>query len=147
MPQPLTRTESRAGFVYLFELTYASRVFRWTSGPAVDIASDSGSLHFRAGLPVSWTDGGDVLAIDSEQRSVSFDALFMPEDVDVAQLVEAGHDLAGAVGELSIWVAGRTYEERIPLLQGRAGERPTAAKMSRSRRRLRSAYMMTRRRF
>ena len=120
MPQPLTRSESRSRFVYLLQLRYASRVFRWTSGEAVDIASDSGTLHYRAGLPVSWTDGGDVLSIDSEQRSVSFDALNMPEDVDVAELVEAGHDLAAALGELSIWVTGRTYEERIPLLEGRA---------------------------
>lgn len=120
MTQPLTRAEGRAGFVYLLELRWASRVFRWTSGEAVDVTSDGGTLHYRGGLPIDWTDGSDVLAIDSEQRSISFDGLPMPDEVDVAELVEAGHDLAAAVGEVSVWVSGRTYEERIVLLEGRA---------------------------
>jgi hypothetical protein len=119
LSQPLTRDEARAGLVYLLELRWASRVFRWTSGESVDVSSDAGTLHYRAGLPIDWTDGSDLLSIDSEQRSISFGALWMPEDVDVAELVAAGHDLASAVGEVSLWSAGRTYEERIPLLEGR----------------------------
>jgi len=119
-PQPLTSAEARSEWVYLLELVWASRVFRWTSGRSIEVASDDGALQFRAGLDVDLTDGSDLLSIDSEQRSVSFPELWMPDDVDVAKLVEAGHDLAGARGELSLWAPGRTYEERIPVLAGRA---------------------------
>ena len=119
-PQPLTTAEARSEWVYLLELVWASRVFRWTSGRSIEVTSDDGALQFRAGLDVDLTDGSDLLSIDSEQRSVSFSALWMPDDVDVAALIEAGHDLAAARGELSLWAPGRAYEDRIPVLEGRA---------------------------
>ena len=119
MSQPLTAAEARSAWVYLLELRYASRVFRWSSGERVTVSSADGDLQFDSGLPIDWTDGSDLLSIDSQQRSISFDALYLPDDVDIAELVAAGYDLAAATGEVSIWAPGRTYEERILLLSGR----------------------------
>lgn len=119
MGQPLSRSEARSEWVYLLELTFASQVFRWSSGQRVIVSSDDGDLQFESGLPIDWTDGSDLLSIDSEQRSISFDALWLPVDTDIAALIEDGHDLAAATGEISVWAPGRSYEDRIVILSGR----------------------------
>jgi hypothetical protein len=66
----------------LLKIEWASRVFEF---------DNPGELEDEA---------GDLLSPSSTGRSVSFSDLFFP--VDVAELVEAGHDLAAAVGEVSI---------------------------------------------
>ena len=66
----------------LLTIEWASRVFEF---------DNPGDLEDEA---------GDLLSPSSTGRSVSFSDLFFP--VDVAELIEAGHDLAAAVGEVSI---------------------------------------------
>ena len=119
MPLALTSDELRAEWVLLLELQWASQVFRWTSGRAVVLSSDDGELSYRAGLAPSWEDAADLLAIDAEGRSISLSELWLPEDVDAAALVAAGHGLDTARAEISLWAPGRTYERRIVLLSGR----------------------------
>ena len=119
MALPLSSAELRSEFVLLLELEWASRVFRWTSGATVTIASDDGDLTFSGGLPFAWDDAIDPLSSDPAARSLSFDALWLPESVNPAELVSAGHDLAAARGAVALWAPGRAYEDRIRVLSGR----------------------------
>lgn len=119
MALPLTSAELRSEFVLLLEIQWASRVFRWTSGATVTIASDDGDLTFTGGLPFAWDDAIDPLSSDPAARSLSFDSLWLPESVNPAELVSAGHDLAAARGSVSLWAPGRAYEDRIRVLSGR----------------------------
>lgn len=119
MPLGLTAAELRAEWVLLLDLEWAGTVIRWSSGPEVVISSDAGDLTYQGGLPVSWEDTADLLSVDTAARSLSFPALQLPAHVDVPALVAAGHDLAAARAEISVWAAGRTHEQRIPLLTGR----------------------------
>lgn len=119
MPQPLTTAELRTEWVWLLELTWASRTFRWASGASVDITSDDGDLHYVGGLDVEWSDAAGLLSTGAGARALSLPDLWLPEDVDPPALIEAGHDLSAARGVVSLWAPGRTYEERWTLLQGR----------------------------
>lgn len=119
MALPLTSAELRADWVLLLEVEWASRVYRWSSGATVQIASDDGDLTFSGGLPAAWDDAFDPLSTDPSARSMSFSDLYLPPDVSAAELVAAGHDLAAARGRVSLWAPGRTYEDRIRVLSGR----------------------------
>ena len=115
----LTSDELRSEWVLLLEMQWASRVFRWTSGRAVVLSSEDGELAYRPGLAPSWEDAADLLSVDAEGRSIAISDLWLPEDVDAAALVAAGHGLDTARAEISLWAPGRPYERRIVLLSGR----------------------------
>lgn len=119
MPLGLTAAELRAEWVLLLDLEWASTVIRWSSGPEVVISSEAGDLTYHGGLPVSWEDAADLLSTSTAARSLSFPDLHFPAHIDVPALVAAGHDLAAARAQVSVWAPGRTHEQRIPLLSGR----------------------------
>ena len=104
--------------VWLLDLTYAGRVWRLSS-EVIDV-SESGKtvLPYSGGLSdVQWVETVGGFSTEPQVVSVSFEAL-LPEGADVAELVQAGHDLSAATGELSLLIKGQDYANRRRVLVG-----------------------------
>lgn len=126
----LTRTDLLAAdAVWLFVLTYAGQTY-YIATERADISSVSpagnSTLSFRPGL-TPLTDIVQALAIVTsapELRSVALE--FWWDDQrnakDIATLIEEGHDLAAARGEVSLWVRGTQWEDRLVVVVGRCRE-------------------------
>lgn len=98
-------------------VSWAGRTFRWASSPLTIETEDGEALSFEDGLePVDYEDSLQGLGVAS-LRSIPVEIHFPPE-VDVAEWISQGHDLATATGEVSIWSEGTVWEERRVLLQG-----------------------------
>lgn len=98
-------------------VSWAGRTFRWASSPLTIETASGESLFFEDGLePVDYEDALPGLGVAS-LRSIPVEIHFPPE-VDVAEWISQGHDLATATGEVSIWSEGTVWEERRVLLQG-----------------------------
>ena len=119
MSRPLVRSELvGAELVWLLSVTYAGRVFRWSSRPVNLTNSDGEVLPFDGGLPpVDYDDAAQVLATDPADLSIPFSVVF---PVDVAVLVQRGHDLATGSAEVSVIIDNgtATYEDRRVVLVG-----------------------------
>lgn len=112
---PLTAAELLSEVVWLLEVDYAGKTYRWATEP-VAVANDAGvALLYHGGLDVDLDLGFDLFSDAADPVSVSFELLF-PDNV--AELVASGHDLSAGRGELSLWVDGRTYEDRQVMLAG-----------------------------
>lgn len=102
--------------VWLLDLEYAGTVYRWSSRP-VEVTADTGTLTYPGGL--SALDIEDSLGIVSEsgdERSVSL-SLLWPRP-GVAALIQRGHDLAAALGQLSYLLEGQPWESRVVVIHG-----------------------------
>jgi hypothetical protein len=66
-------------------------------------------------LAAKWTDALNLFNYSPTLLAIPLEIIF---PVDVAALVARGFSLWRGVGELSLWVEGRTYEERIVLMRG-----------------------------
>jgi hypothetical protein len=121
MPRPFYRSELTDGaeVVWLLELSFAGRVFRWATRP-IDISHDGGTYHYDGGL-----DAEDIelslgqFAVEPDLISASISVVF---PVDVAVLIERGHDLGSAPGELSQIVAGSAWKDRRVVIDGVASQ-------------------------
>jgi hypothetical protein len=115
--RPFYRSELAGGaeVVWLLEVAFAGRVFRWASRP-IDVTHDGGTYHYDGGL-----DSDDIelslgqFAVEPDLISASISVVF---PVSVAALVERGHDLGSAPGELSQIVAGSAYKDRRVVIDG-----------------------------
>lgn len=108
--------------VWLLSISWAGRTWRWSSYPVHVSDRDGLAYPFDGGLDETQAERALATLSDSpDLLSVSFDLLW-PEETDVAELVEQGHDLSAATGELAIHLPGQTWEERAVLLSGKVSQ-------------------------
>lgn len=122
-PRQLYRSELfGADAVWLLEVRFAGREWRWSSLP-IDVTNAAGeTLRFHGGLDLrSLEDELAVMTSEPEVLSASFDVLW-PEGQDLAELIGWGHDFGSATGELAVIVSGSTYENRQVVIDGRVIE-------------------------
>ena len=122
MPAVLSRADLVAAApVWLLEVTWAGRVFRFSSRP-VDLASDDGAVTFEGGLEdPEFSLSLQRLSTSPQGQSVSVEVHF---PVDVAKERRHGFDLGAATAELSMvldkWgTIQQTWEDRFRLMAGR----------------------------
>lgn len=102
--------------VWLLDIEYAGAIYRWSSRP-VEVTSDGGTLTYPGGLDaLDFTDSLAIVSDASRDRSVSLSVLWPRPGV--ALLIQRGHDLAAAVGALSLWMEGQPWESRIVVISG-----------------------------
>lgn len=107
-----------ADLVWLLTITIAGREVRWSSRPVETVDADGRTRPYDGGL-----EGVDVAreiqgpGAEPALPTAALD-LLMPADLDLPTLIEQGHDLAGCVGELSLWAVGTAHEDRRVYLQG-----------------------------
>lgn len=96
---------------------WAGQTFRWATSP-LEIETEAGDiLYFDDGLdPIDYEDSLQGLGVAST-RSIPVDVFFPPE-VDVAEWIARGHDLASATGEVALWSEETTWDERRVVLAG-----------------------------
>ena len=107
-----------ARLAWLLDVTWAGRVFRFSSEP-LEVSSADGALLYDGGLinEVEVELGYAVLDQEPEFPSVSVELDFGA--LDVARKVLQGHPLRGAAAELSLYVIGTVYEDRWRVVRGR----------------------------
>ena len=118
MPNPLLPGELLGARVsVLLEVAYAGGTLRWSDGDAPTDAPGP----YLAMSPVDVEIAFQLLQQSPDVRAipVTFD---FPREIDVPALVEQGHDLAAASAEVSLYVAGRAYVERLVLVRGLLSE-------------------------
>jgi hypothetical protein len=94
----------------------AGAIWRWSSRP-VEVVGDAGTFTFPGGLaPIDMEDSLAIVGDAGDERSVSLSVLW--PSPGVALLIQRGHDLAAALGQLSLWMEGETYESRMVVIQG-----------------------------
>lgn len=113
----LSDLASGAPVYWLLELTWSGGTIRLSELPIETTADDGTIRAYFAGLgAVEVTEAIDLLAdMDSSGASVAIEAVF---PVDIAALAARGHDLSSAVGELSQWVEGTSWDERRVVMIG-----------------------------
>lgn len=114
----LYESELRGGrLVYLLELEWAGRTFRWAT-KMLDLTTASDGDYPYYPMVIDEPEETIAFAGDSSpgDKSVSVSCVF---PVNVAQFVAYGHDLSTAAGEFSVIVDGGTWEDRVPLFSGR----------------------------
>jgi len=123
MPR-LTRSELEgASLVWLLRVSYAGREFLFSSvsiSPGAEPVADDGEvkgIDGRIGSDLSIGEEWALMSTISSARSVSFDGVVFP--VDVGALIETGHSLSFATGEISLWKRGDSYDDRRVFLTGR----------------------------
>lgn len=102
---------------FLLSVTYAGTDFYFSTEPRVLLDELGRPIQYLGGLRVQWTDALDLFNESPSLLAIPIKVVF---PVNVAELVSKGHDLFRAKGELSLWVEGRTYEERVILVRGSA---------------------------
>lgn len=122
--KPFTGTELEGKeYCYLLEVFYAGQTFRFATREVTVPTDDGAELPFVGTLPdTPFEDEYDLFSDSPRQASASFELDFSIFGVDIALLEAQDHDLSLATGELSLWVEGRTYEERVVVLCGKLME-------------------------
>lgn len=101
---------------WLLDIEYAGTLYRWSSRP-VEPISEAGALSYPGGLDaIDFTDALAIVSDASRDRSISLSVLW--PSPGVALLIQRGHDLAAAVGALSLWIEGQPWESRLVVLSG-----------------------------
>ena len=116
---------SSARLLWLLDLTFAGKVFRFSSEP-LDLSKDDGSIiSYMGGLD----DPGYTESLDRFSHSIDQQVISLELDmgVDVAQLIQKGHTFGGNSAELSCvlvqnGVIQQTYEGRLVALVGNVSE-------------------------
>ncbi len=121
MSRPLVRSElvGSQGLIWLLSVTYAGRVFRWSSRPVDLTDSVTGEvLPFDGGLgDVKVEDVVELLGAAPAELSIPFSVVF---PVDVALWIQRGHSLAGVSAEVATVIDNgtATYNQRRVVLVG-----------------------------
>lgn len=109
-----------AELVWLLSFEWAGRTYRWSSRPCDPVDAAGEAYPHDGGLPdIAFAETFSLLSNSPDVRSVSLELIF---PVDVAALIQQGHDLAAATGELALWRDGDAYEDRVVVLVGRVRE-------------------------
>ncbi len=103
--------------IWLLSVTYAGRVFRWSTEP-IDMVDDQGNaVSYPGGLdPMGWETALGDLTSEPDYQSLPAELVF---PIDVAQWVAQGHTLAGSPAELAYVLEGETYDSRQVVLTGK----------------------------
>lgn len=105
--------------VYLLEIQIGSTLTRVAS-EMLSVSSGDGDLFYDAGLV-----GLEIarsFSTDADTTEPDVPIELAPGTLDVGALLNAGHDIASAIGELSVIEIGDTYEQREVLVAGRVSE-------------------------
>jgi len=114
MARHFTEQELRgAAPVWILDLTYAGRVWRFST-EAVEI---DGNIYEATMSDVGFSDVIEWASSDFALPSADIKLVFRE---DIARLVQQGHDLSGATGELALWIKGSDYDDRRVVVSGRA---------------------------
>lgn len=107
-----------ADLVWLLTITIAGREVRWSSRPVETVDADGRIRPYDGGLEA--VDVAREIQGPGAEPALPTAALdlLMPADLDLPTLIEQGHDLAGCVGELSLWAVGTAHEDRRVYLSG-----------------------------
>jgi len=100
---------------FLLSVTLAGRAFYFSTRPRVLFDELGRPIQFDGGLEAEWT---DALNLFNESPTLLAIPLELYFSEDVAELVANGHELWRGTGELSLWIEGRPYEERLILIDG-----------------------------
>lgn len=106
----------------LLDLTYAGQTHHLARQELLITSTATGEQILYAGDladEVEWEEAIELFSSSADSVSVPV-AFTLP--VDVPALVQRGHDLLQATGELSLWIEGTAYEARRVLLRGRLTE-------------------------
>lgn len=105
---------------YVLTLHWGGATIRMSTSQIV-IPSDDGDLQVYGGLDdLSWVEGLDLLSTEAPDEAISLE-IVLPE-IEAADLIARGHDLAAATAEIARWVPGTTWEGRQILLLARLSE-------------------------
>tara|TARA_R100001443_G_scaffold24962_1_gene37631 strand:- start:1902 stop:3500 length:1599 start_codon:yes stop_codon:yes gene_type:complete len=106
--------------IWLLVLEYAGREFRFATEGIVIESSGGVFKPFEGTLSsIDIEEAFEFLSENADFPSVSIEVVF---PVDVAELIEKGHDLAAASGELSLILDGNQYETRRVFLRGEVSQ-------------------------
>jgi len=100
---------------FLLSIKYAGRDFYFSTRPRVLLDEEGNPIQYDGGLEANWTDALNLFNESPTLLAVPLE-LFFP--VNVAKLVAQGFDLWKGTGELSLWIEGRPYEDRVVLVDG-----------------------------
>lgn len=107
-----------AAWVWLLTIEWAGQTYRYASRPVSAVDPDGVSRLYLGGLSI--TD----LEVAAGAVGGAADYLAIPVEVlwsgtrSVAQMVEDGHDISTATGELALWIEGTPLADRWPVLRG-----------------------------
>jgi hypothetical protein len=110
---------------FLLSVKIAGRDFYFSTRPLVLYDETGEPIQFDGGLEAEWTDALNLFNESPTLLSIPLELYFSD---DVAELVAKGHDLFRGTGELSLWIEGRPYEDRVVLIQGNVFEPSYGAK-------------------
>ena len=116
-PIPRSTLSGTQSAIFLLTIEIAGQVLRYSTR-AVDVTSsaEGKTYRFRGALPALEVEQAlDVLSQTPQAPSVSMDLII---EEPIAEWVKMGHRLDQAVGELSWWVPGTTWEKRQVLVKG-----------------------------
>lgn len=101
--------------VVLVDVVWSGRTFRFASRSVTVLTSAGAPLVYAGSIEVEWSESVDYSGEIPDEDTTIGDVVF---PVDVALWYRQGRPLVGARAEVSLWVEGRTYEEREPLTVG-----------------------------
>ena len=118
---PRLPSQSSSSLIWLLEVTFAGRYYRFSTEP-INISKDDGSqISFHGGLE----DPGYSESLSRFDHSIDQQVISLTLDfgIDVAAQIQKGHYLSGSKAELScvLIVNGsveQTYEGRLAVLSG-----------------------------
>jgi len=103
---------------YLLDVTWAGRTFRLSTEDVRVTCTEAGEEYAYAGDLVDPPELEEALDLFSASAEVVAVPLTFTLPVDVPLLISQGYDLLQALGELSLWIEGTTYEDRRVVLRG-----------------------------
>ena len=121
MPRRLSAI-SGSDVVWLLELRFGGRDYRWATAHIALTNASSESLDFSGGLEMSsYSESLDRFTYTADAQSISLEIVF--PDIDLAEYVSRGFQLGAIQGELSLVQTlngspQQTYEQRSIVMRG-----------------------------
>lgn len=112
-------TDSPAARIYLLELQIGPTIVRIAT-ESISVSSDYGDLYYDGGL--LGIEMSRAFSVDSGTTEPDVPIDIAPGTLNIGALLNAGHDIASAVGELSVIELGDSYEQRDVIVAGRVSE-------------------------
>lgn len=106
--------------VFLLTIDWNGRIYRFSTETVAIDTTDGLTFNYDGQLPeTEFAEHLKLFSAGADPQSIEF-SLDFPDDV--AEIIERGHDLAHARGELALWIRGDTFDKRFKLLTGRIKE-------------------------
>lgn len=120
MPRyPLRPGDTRPGSLYwLAEMDWAGRTLRWATRAVKITDADGNVLPFAGGLDVDYSEEFDLMGDGISQPQIALRGLYLPDDLNLPDLINKGQTLHRAPVVVSQWVAGRTLEQKVVRFRG-----------------------------